>query len=96
MVTFENKTLHVDTSKQISTNRQTTSSSSNSSVRNTCVFTTHTAALQNQIGTVTHQTCIWWNLWVIFSPISLEMCQSPNSEDESKSEDRSVAKKGRK
>ena len=40
------------------------------------VFTTHTAALQNLIGPVTHRTGIWWNLWVIFSPISLEMCQS--------------------
>ena len=40
------------------------------------VFTTHTAALQNQIGAVMHRTCIWWNLWVIFCLINQEMCQS--------------------
>ena len=45
-----------------------------------------------------HRTHIWWNLWVIFSPD--KPCSvpesNPNSEDESESEDTSIAKKGRK
>ena len=58
--------------------KRNTSSSSNlrSGTFPVVVFTAHTAALQNRIRAVKHWTRIWWNLWVIFSSISLEICQS--------------------